>query len=87
MKKPIEIICVNTGQVFKSIGEAARRLGVERCNISAQLLGKKMTVNGYIFKRITGSETSEELKQICLDSIRDDFKMTLPLTVGDECDG
>lgn len=82
-----KVICINTGEVFSSFGDASRHMGIERSNISAHLAGNKKSVKGYVFKKITGNESPDELKQICLDALRDDFKITLPLTVGDECDG
>ena len=44
---PKKVLCVETGEVFESIGEASRKTGINDGNISKVCLGKRKTTGGY----------------------------------------
>ena len=44
------IICLNNGQIFKSVHEACRELNLPQSNLSAHLNGRRPSVKGYVFK-------------------------------------
>ena len=48
--KPKQVICLETGDVFASISEAARNTNVEQSNISRCLRGRQRTCGGYHWK-------------------------------------
>lgn len=48
-KKCVPVICIETGEVFTSVTDAAERLGVAQSNVSAHLTGKSRTVKGKHF--------------------------------------
>jgi group I intron endonuclease len=50
--KRIKVLCINTGQTFQSIREAAIVLGVSKGNISHCLKGNRKTVKGLSFSVI-----------------------------------
>jgi len=43
---------VTTGQIFRSQGEAARTLGIDRVSIGHNLKGVTANVKGYIFEKL-----------------------------------
>lgn len=45
-----EVLCVETGKVYKSLSEADRQLGISFKNISNVLRGKSKTAGGYHWK-------------------------------------
>ena len=51
-RKPIPIRIVETGEVFESVSECARRIGGIATNISACLAGKRSTHRGYHFEYV-----------------------------------
>lgn len=44
------VLCIETGEVFKSIKDAHRRTGINQSNISQACLGKRKTAGGYTWK-------------------------------------
>lgn len=51
LKRFVKIKCVQTGQVFESINEAARVLGVRNGNITLVLQGKRSHTGGFTFTK------------------------------------
>ena len=49
-KKEKAVICINTGQVFKSMAEAAKALDVAQGKISLVCNGKRKQTKGYYFE-------------------------------------
>lgn len=49
--KPIRCICLNTGQVFDSITEAARALDLLPHEVQRVVIGDRRTAHGMIFER------------------------------------
>lgn len=47
-----KVLCVETGEVYKSLSEADRQLGISFKNISNVLRGKSKTAGGYHWKYV-----------------------------------
>lgn len=48
----LRVLCIETGQIFTSAGEAGRALGIDRTNITRACKGKWKKVKGLTFKFI-----------------------------------
>lgn len=46
------IICLNTGEVFESMAAAAKSAGVQPCEMSRQINGKRKTIRGKIYEAL-----------------------------------
>ena len=53
-----QCLCVESGEVFESISEAARVKGLQRTNISACINGKQRTCGGYHWEYYDGRDKS-----------------------------
>ena len=49
-RKPKKVVCVETGEVFSSMGRAAKRLGIKSSNISDCIKGRQYTAGGFHWK-------------------------------------
>ena len=56
LRKGTPIRIVETGEIFESVSECARRLGVSQANISHCLAGRKQTCRGYHFEYVKEEE-------------------------------
>lgn len=55
-KSPVKVQCLQTGEVFSSIKQAAYNLGTSTQGISAVLYGRQKSTKGLTFKTITSEE-------------------------------
>jgi hypothetical protein len=58
------IKCVETGNTYISISEAAREMNISRTAINNVVVGRNQTVNGYHFEYLSEEETKELLAAI-----------------------
>jgi hypothetical protein len=57
-----KIVCINDGNTFNSITEAAKFYILDRASVSKMCKGEFATVSGYIFKYGGSNESDEKLK-------------------------
>lgn len=54
-----KVRCVETGEVYSSIAEAGRAVGINRYGINLCLLGKQITAKGYHWERVFEDNKNE----------------------------
>lgn len=54
-----KVKCVETGEVYNSIAEAGRAVGIHRYGINLCLLGKQKTASGYHWERVFEDNKNE----------------------------
>lgn len=55
-KKHVKVQCVETGEVFKNMGQAAKSVGVCRANIANAVYGRQHTAGGYHWVRVVEND-------------------------------
>lgn len=78
-KQPL--LCINTGVVYESMISASKTLGIEKSQISHQLSGKCVSVNGLVFVKINGTESIPELENIIASTIKSRYKIAVNISV------
>ena len=61
-KNAVPVLCITTGEIFTSVTDAAKHLGVNTGDISHMLNGRQKTCKGMQFCRV--SEVTEHLNEI-----------------------
>lgn len=64
MGKHVPIFCINNGEVYKTARAAAAAVMVDESTMAYHLAGHQKTCGGFVFTRITGDETTEELQEL-----------------------
>lgn len=58
------ILNVTTGQLYRTIAEAARAAGVDASNIGKNLRGARKSAGGYVFRRVEQAPTAAEYEKL-----------------------
>lgn len=58
------ILNVTTGQLYRTIAEAARAAGVDASNIGKNLRGSRKSAGGYVFRRVEQAPTAAEYEKL-----------------------
>lgn len=56
------VLCINTGEIFRSVTAAADAAGVDKSGMSRHLSGKQATVNGKIYMVIEPDLTPRQIE-------------------------
>ena len=71
----ITIFCINDGNVFSSLLEAAEYYKISQASMSRQLRGERKTVGGLHFVKIDDNLSSEALNEIQQKKLKEIFNI------------
>lgn len=81
MNRSQPILCINNGIVYKSLLDAATKLNVTKGAISNHLAGKRSSVGGLVFVKVTGTESVSELENITVNAMKEFFKIEVGIKI------
>lgn len=77
MSKHTPVLCINSGDVYPSARAAASAIGVTESSMSNHLSGKRKTCNGFLFVRLNGSESEDEIIEIRCRYLQDVYGIAI----------
>lgn len=81
MNTKTPILCINDAIIYDSLMHAAQTYGVSKSAISLHLSGRRSSVGGLVFVKVTGTESASELEDIIATTIKNFFPLQVDLTV------
>ena len=64
------ILCINDGNVFNSLLEAASYYNIAQASLSRQIKGERRTVGGYHFIKIGIDVSDEDIRKLREDALK-----------------